>query len=913
MATNDVIVQVVFNSDGIDRITADFVDLDLFSVRNKPIEKWFEASGGRASWEGLIEEIQRAVQDHEARILFYYENGTEDLVSRFNDCLEKEHNVNVYVAQSDEAKARILFNNAVYHKDHEQYDRAFAQFKETFALWKLSDLSSELIQLAAYYEHRDENKAWECYRMVAELGDAEVQWKLAEHLWNEAQQRSAGEFKEDFCEEALQWALKAAENGVVQAQRFVGNWYLEHGQFQTAETWYRKANEQGDIEAGQMLEVITSEEGRSMQAELRNVLLLAMQGDADAQYELGERYLDGNGVIEDKTAAAQWFCRAASQNHAEAQFRLFQCYENGWGVEINDEKAVEWLNMAAHQNHAEAQYHLGLRFGKGLGVVKNEAEAVRWYTASAKQNYAPAQYSLGLCYQMGRGIAFNHAEAAKWFLAAAEQGLVSAQVEIADCYNTGTGVTVNQDIASQWYIKAAEKGNPKAQRKVGYFYEYGIGEIQKNVKKAFEYYQMAANQESNEAMYRLGMCYLNAIGVEKDVKKGVESITSAAESGHLPAQYELGKIYYEGKIVPQDLEKAKNWLEKSSSMGYKSSDNLLEKVLTRRRFQGKVLNLSDSSSAPVRLIDIIEAALLKVDSDIGRLKNKLFEPRNPKAMKRDWGISDADEVYLMYINNDGCGEFIITSSGILSENWYADDGLLPWNSFVDGIINLERDGEDDEAVYTIVWTDGRTNYFGYDYSIDEKEQAKKIVTFLQELKSLMKKHWGHIYEVPADQIGLNDCIMAALKRTQLDFNDVQRKNNSEKKRDELRKQLSIPLNDTVYLEHDDTILKNGKNGFALTRSGVFCKSISSHPEHTTWKELLDAETLEYTNNKACVRLVYEDSENKDKLLSYFALGAEQDKERLIQFWIELSKELKENWDHITEIPYSLRREGGDNQ
>lgn len=108
MATNDVIVQVVFNSDGIERITADFVDLDLFSVRNKPIDKWFEASGGRASWEGLIEEIQRAVQDHEARILFYYENGIEDLVSRFNACLEKEHNVNVYVAQSDEAKARFF-------------------------------------------------------------------------------------------------------------------------------------------------------------------------------------------------------------------------------------------------------------------------------------------------------------------------------------------------------------------------------------------------------------------------------------------------------------------------------------------------------------------------------------------------------------------------------------------------------------------------------------------------------------------------------------------------------------------------------------------------------------------------------------------------------------------------------------
>jgi uncharacterized membrane protein len=34
-------------------------------------------------------------------------------------------------------------------------------------------------------------------------------------------------------------------------------------------------------------------------------------------------------------------------------------------------------------------------------------------------------------------------------------------------------------------------------------------------------------------------------------------------------------------------------------------------------------------------------------------------------------------------------------------------------------------------------------------------------------------------------------------------------------------------------------LKNGKKGFALTRTGVYCKSMGSPRIHTTWKELVN--------------------------------------------------------------------------
>lgn len=42
-------------------------------------------------------------------------------------------------------------------------------------------------------------------------------------------------------------------------------------------------------------------------------------GDADAQYNLGKMYLEGNGVPQDDSEAAKWFRKAAEQGNSKAQ------------------------------------------------------------------------------------------------------------------------------------------------------------------------------------------------------------------------------------------------------------------------------------------------------------------------------------------------------------------------------------------------------------------------------------------------------------------------------------------------------------------------------------------------------------------------------------------------------------------
>ena len=60
----------------------------------------------------------------------------------------------------------------------------------------------------------------------------------------------------------------------------------------------------------------------------------ADQGNAEAQYELGELYNDGFNLIGgtvNENEAVKWYRKAAEQGHAESQYKLGECYRYGWG------------------------------------------------------------------------------------------------------------------------------------------------------------------------------------------------------------------------------------------------------------------------------------------------------------------------------------------------------------------------------------------------------------------------------------------------------------------------------------------------------------------------------------------------------------------------------------------------------
>ncbi|WP_136474351.1 tetratricopeptide repeat protein [Pseudomonas sp. DG56-2] len=73
----------------------------------------------------------------------------------------------------------------------------------------------------------------------------------------------------------------------------------------------------------------------------------AHDGDAQAQYELGEFYYEGTNTPRDLKQALSYFEQASLQGHAQAQYRLGSMFFKGEGVAANNVQAYIVLKMAA--------------------------------------------------------------------------------------------------------------------------------------------------------------------------------------------------------------------------------------------------------------------------------------------------------------------------------------------------------------------------------------------------------------------------------------------------------------------------------------------------------------------------------------------------------------------------------------
>src|SRR5215471_9458253 len=93
----------------------------------------------------------------------------------------------------------------------------------------------------------------------------------------------------------------------------------------------------------------------------------------------------------------------ADQGDAQAQYNLGVLYDNGQGVPQNDAEAMKWYRKAAEKGHARAQQNLGTMYANGQGVPQNYTEAMTWFRKAADQGHAGAQQSLGSMYFNGQG------------------------------------------------------------------------------------------------------------------------------------------------------------------------------------------------------------------------------------------------------------------------------------------------------------------------------------------------------------------------------------------------------------------------------------------------------------------------------------------------------------------------------
>ncbi len=129
----------------------------------------------------------------------------------------------------------------------------------------------------------------------------------------------------------------------------------------------------------------------------------AKAGDPAAQNSLGVMYYTGEAVSKnlsgkvldnDPELAAGWFYRAAEQGYADAQFNLGLMYANGEGVLQDMEQAAELFKKAAEQGHVDAQNNLGAMYFTGEGMARDEKKAIEWFEKAAAQGNQEARDNL---------------------------------------------------------------------------------------------------------------------------------------------------------------------------------------------------------------------------------------------------------------------------------------------------------------------------------------------------------------------------------------------------------------------------------------------------------------------------------------------------------------------------------------
>ena len=123
-------------------------------------------------------------------------------------------------------------------------------------------------------------------------------------------------------------------------------------------------------------------------------MTLAKQGNAEAQFKIGEMYENGIGVETNKREARYWIKRSANQGYEIAGFKLLY-----WDLEIRglrgiNQAKVEELNNKAKQGNAQAQYYLGKMYENGIGINKNLDVAIDWLNKAATAGILEAELEL---------------------------------------------------------------------------------------------------------------------------------------------------------------------------------------------------------------------------------------------------------------------------------------------------------------------------------------------------------------------------------------------------------------------------------------------------------------------------------------------------------------------------------------
>lgn len=125
-------------------------------------------------------------------------------------------------------------------------------------------------------------------------------------------------------------------------------------------------------------------EKKDFAAAFKELSPLAEQGNAEAQFLLGEMYWTGQGVLKDNDRAIKWLTASATQGNANAQFFMGSYYLL---PHLDITQGLKWLRLSAEQGNQDAQLLLGKSYMEGnRELPRDPIQGEMWLTLAAKDN-----------------------------------------------------------------------------------------------------------------------------------------------------------------------------------------------------------------------------------------------------------------------------------------------------------------------------------------------------------------------------------------------------------------------------------------------------------------------------------------------------------------------------------------------
>ena len=265
---------------------------------------------------------------------------------------------------------------------------------------------------------------------------------------------------------AIKAVLAAAEKSHPAALAVVGDMYRDgrmvEQNLSQALTCYQKAADAG-VEGAQ--------DAASQIDKIGQCWEKAHKGDADAQFNLGICYRDGNQVSQDLKQARHWITKSADQGNHDAEYALAKILADE-NPEDGDStsRIITLLESASSAGQVKAMVLLGTYLYDGKGVDENLERAIHIWQDAEKKGDLDAKWYLGRHYFAGKGM-FNSGKdldkAQKIWEEASGSGHAESSLSLAKLYLDGSGIFSSgkdTDKGVLYLRRAAEGGSTEAMK-----------------------------------------------------------------------------------------------------------------------------------------------------------------------------------------------------------------------------------------------------------------------------------------------------------------------------------------------------------------------------------------------------------------------------------------------------------------